>query len=180
MNFFKDTTVSTDNAIQDTYYPGLVSDADGIDLRIEMNRILYGTTFKKPLGHWVIARVFAGDEKSKYFNEFSKEGVGGPSHPYTDYLIRARRAPSRLTRSSIDGIKAGEITGHKFSYYLEYDVPLRDGDQIFELNVLDHTNKPTSYTFVEKYDIDRVHPYRLENGNVQYLQVVCKYNNVTY
>jgi len=180
MDFFIDPTSTTDEDIQNSYYPGLDSEADGIDLRIEMNRILYGSVLKKPLGHWVIARVFAGDVKSPYFNEYSKEGVMGPSHPFKDYLVRARRAPSRLTRSGLDPIKSAEISQHKFSYYFEWTVPLRDGDQIFEIENADHRTKPTNIILKEKYDIDRAYPYRLENGNVQYLQCVCKYNNITY
>jgi hypothetical protein len=46
MPFFKDTTTDVDSQIQNSYYPGLASEADGIDLRIELNRILYGSTFK--------------------------------------------------------------------------------------------------------------------------------------
>lgn len=179
MEFF-DTTVSTDNAIQNTYYPGLSSEADGIDLRIEMNRMLYGTTFKKPLGHWVIVRVFDSSSRSKYFNPYTKEGVGGPSHDFVDILVRARRAPVRMARNSTDESKAADITQHTYEYYFEYDVPVRDGDQIFELDVLDHTNKPTSYNLVEKYDVSRVHPYRLENGNVQYMKAISRYNGITY
>jgi len=182
MNFFKDTTVNTDSEIQNSFYPGLNSQADGIDLRIEMNRILYGTPFKKPLGEWVIIRVFDANIKSKYFNEYSKEGVMGPNHPFIDYLVRARRAPSRLTRSSLDTEKSVELANNKFSFYLEWFIPVADGDQIFELDWPDHSIKPTDDEIVllKKYDIDRVHPYRLENGNIQYLQAVCVLNHITY
>ena len=46
MDFFLDPTSLTDEDIQNSYYPGLESEADGIDLRIEMNRILYGSILK--------------------------------------------------------------------------------------------------------------------------------------
>lgn len=180
MDFFIDPTHVTDEDIQSTYYPGMISEADGIDLRIEMNRILYGTVFKKPLGHWVIARVFDGSTKSKYFNEYSKEGIMGPSHDFKDYLVKARRVPSRLSRSKLEDEKSGELTQHRLSYYFEWTVPLRDGDQIFEIQNYDSITKPTEIILTEKYDIDRVYPFRLENGKVQYIQAVCKYNMITY
>jgi len=182
MNFFIDDTVTTDSEIQNSYYPGLISDADGIDLRIEMNRILYGSFGKHPLGHWVIARVFSGKDKSVYFNEYSKEGVGGANHPFTDYLVRARRVPSRFTRSSIQGEKVAELAQHKYVYYFEWDVPLQDGDQILEMYLDDHTKKPdlTNMKYEYKFDVARVHKFRLENGNVQYIEVLCKENNITY
>jgi len=180
MDFFIDPTADTDQDIQNSYYDGLESEADGIDLRIEMNRILYGSVLKRPLGHWVIARVFDGAKKSKYFNEYSKEGIMGPSHPFKDYLVRARRVASRLTRGSVDGAKPADITQSKYQYYFEWTVPLRDGDQIFEIENADHKTKPTEIILKEKFDIDRVHAYRLENGNVQYITAVGKYNNITY
>ncbi len=180
MNFFKDTTVATDNAIQHTYYSGLSSEADGIDLRIEMNRLLYGTTFKKPKGHWVIVRHFSKTDHSKYYNKYTKEGILGPARNYTDTLVRTKREPTRLSSNSLDDVKAGIITQHQYEYYLEHTVDIKDGDQIYELSVLDHASKPSSYTFTEKYDVSRVHPYRLENGNVQYYKLVCDYNNITY
>ena len=180
MNFFTDNTSATDSQLQDTLYPDLLSEADGIDLRIEMNRILYGSTFKKPLGHWVIVRVFDTSTRSKYFNRYSKEGIMGPAHDYVDHLVRTRRVPDSFGRSNIDEEKIAAMVDNKYIYYLEYDVPIRDGDQIYELDILDHTTIPTTYNFAGKYDVDRMHPYRLENGNVQYLSVVCKYNNITY
>jgi len=180
MDFFIDTTSQTDAEIQDSYYSGLVSEADGIDLRIEMNRILYGSVLKRPLGHWVVARIFDTSAKSKYFNEYSKEGIMGPSHPFTDYVVRSRRVPASFKRGSIDGNKVADITQHKFTYYFEWTIPLKDGDQIYEIEYSDHRAKPTEIILKEKYDIQRAYPYRLENGNVQYMAAVAKFSNITY
>jgi len=180
MNFFKDRTTKVDDQIQSTFYPGMDSDADGIDLRIELNRILYGSYGKHPLGHWVIVRVFDRDNRSDYFNNYTKEGIMGPAHPYKDYLVKVRRVASRLTRNSTDELKPADIAGDKFSYYLEWTVPIKAGDQIFELNVKDHTNKPEDYKFVYKYDVSRIQEYRLENGNVQYIEAIGTYSAITY
>ena len=180
MNFFKDPTSTVDDNIRNTYYPDMSSDADGIDLRIEMNRILYGSQFKKPLGHWVVLRIFKNDTKSKYFNIYTKEGIMGPSHDYIDIVLRSRRVPVRINRTDLEDEKSGNINQLTYTYYFEWNIPITPGDQIYELNVKDHTTKPTEYSFVEKYDISQVHPFRLENGNIQYLEVIGKFNNITY
>ena len=178
MNWFNQTS-SVDSSIKNTVYPGMASEADGIDLRIEMNRILYGGPFSKPLGHWVVVRHFDRTKHSKYWNPISKEGIGGPPHPYIDILLRSRRiaAPRSNTESTA---KAGDIFSDKLIFYFEYDVSISSGDQIYELDTLDHTNKPTTYNFTDKFDVKRLHPYRLENGNVQYFAALSEYSNITY
>jgi hypothetical protein len=153
--------------------------ADGIDLRAEFHTIVYGSLTKKPLGHWVILRHFDREEKSSYWNPYSKEGVGGPPNTYTDTLLRTRRVPQ--PRSNTESVeKIGDIFNDQFIYYFEYTTIVKAGDQVYELDTADHTNTPTTYSFTEKYDIKRVHPYRMENGNTQYYAVICEYNTVTY
>ena len=178
MNWYKTQQQETDQFLNNSLYDGL-SEADGIDLRIEMNRCLYGDGQRSPLGHWVVVRHFDRSKQSKYFNKFSKEGVQGPSHPFTDHLVRARRVPFPRSIEE-DALKAGTIFSDEFIYYLEYTVPIRNGDQIYELDVDDHKFEPRNYDFNEKYDIKRLHPYRLENGNVQYYAALCEYDNITY
>ena len=153
--------------------------ADGIDLREEFNAMLYGSLTKKPLGHWVVIRHFNLDTKSKYWNEYSKEGIGGPAHTWNDVILRTRRVPQpRANTESME--KVGDTFSDQFIYYFEYDTVLQVGDQVFELDTQDHTNQPTTYSFTDKYDVKRVHPYRMEFGNTQYYAVICKYNAVTY
>jgi len=153
--------------------------ADGIDLRQEFHNIIYGNLTKRPLGHWVVIRHFNINEKSKYWNAYSKEGVGGPPNTYKDILIRTRRVPNPRTNTEVTE-KIGDIFSDQFVYYFEYTTVLQVGDQVFELDVQDHTNIPTIYNFTDKYDIKRVHPYRMENGNTQYYAVICEYNAITY
>lgn len=178
--FFKDETVAIDQAIQSSMYPGMESEADGIDLRIEMNRILYGSTFKRPLGHWVVVRVFDTSSKSKYFNVYSREGILGPAHNYTDHLVRARRVSTRKSANEMDVLKPNDLVNDGFTYYFEWTVPVNAGSQIYELDVKDHTHKPVTYKLVEKLDVVKTLPYRLENGNVQYIAAIAESDNVTY
>lgn len=177
MNWFKQVE-ETDEFIRESLYQ-TTSEADGIDLRIELNWLLHGNGVQKPKGHWVVVRHFDRSERSKYFNRHSKEGVGGPPHPYTDYLVRTRRMPYPRT-DTIDSLKVGDIFGDKFIYWFEYTVSIHAGDQVFELDVTDHKYQPTSYEFDEKYEIKRLHPYRLENGNVQYYAALCELDHIEY
>lgn len=179
MNWFRQQQV-TDAYVTSTVYPGLSqSEAEGIDLRLEMHYILYGNPWKKPLGHWVVWRTFDRTTHSEYWNEYSKEGVNGPAYPFTDTLLRSRRMPYPRTDTE-DSLKMGTVFDDKFIYWLEYTVPIKNGDQIYELDVTDHVNQPTSYNFSEKFDIKRIHPYRLENGNIQYYSALAELNNITY
>jgi len=156
-----------------------VTIADGIDLRKEFHYIIYGSLTKQPLGHWVVIRHFDLNTKSKYWNKYSKEGIGGPPNTWKDTILRTRRVPQpRVNTESVE--KIGDIFSDQFIYYFEYTTVLQVGDQVFELNINDHTNQPTTYTFTEKYDIKRVHPYRMENGNTQYYAAICEYNTITY
>lgn len=179
MQWFKRLNAS-DAYLSDTVYPGLgTSEAEGIDLRQEMNLILYGNPWRKPLGHWVVWRHFDRTRRSDYYNPYSKEGVNGPAHPFTDTLIRTRRMPYPRSDTE-DSLKMGSLFDDKFVYWVEYHVPIKNGDQIYELDVTDHKDMPTSYNFTEKYDIKRIHPYRLENGNIQYYSALVELNNITY
>jgi len=183
MNWFADSVITgIDSHINKTIYNNM-SNADGIDLRIEMNRILYGGINRKPLGHWVVIRKYDRSKNSESFNNFTKEGVGGPAHPYVDILLRSRRVPISVRSEQLAEIKAGAIVEDTFNYYFEYMVGPNIGDDIFEIQWDDHAIKPlntTDLTFIERYRIERVLPYRLENGNIQYYSTISKYNVVTY
>lgn len=178
MNWFQtENKINTEMSSQ--LYAGLPTEADGIDLRIEMNRILYGGPSSKPLGHWVVIRSYDRNKTTPFFNPVTKEGVGGPQHPFTDTLVRVRHMPAPR-KDTGKPVKAGDVYGDQATYFMEYNVDIKLGDQIYELNIADHKFKPTTFSFYEKYDVKRVQPYRLENGNVQFLTIVADYSNITY
>ncbi len=178
MGIYSDQVISVNAFIRESMYSS-ASEADGIDLRIEMNWLLYGDGVNKPKGHWVIVRHFDRTLQSKYWNKFSKEGVGGPPHPFTDILVRSRRMPYPRSDTS-DYNKSAVIFSDKFIYWFEYTVEIHAGDQVFELDTKDHKVQPVTYNFDEKYDIKRLHPYRLENGNVQYYAALCELDHIDY
>ena len=171
MDFFKPVDVQgIDSYINNTFYQGLSSQGEGIDLRIEMNHILYGNAQRKPKGHWVILRSYDLCSPSQFYNKQTKEGVGGPAYNYTDTILRTRRVPKGL---GVDPLKAGNALDDAYIYYFEYNVNIKRGDHIIELFWNDHSIKPTitNDIMTERYRVVSVHPYRLENGNVQYHSV---------
>jgi len=181
MNFFNDQATSADSWITNSVYGGSFSDAEGIDLRKEINAILYGGLGRKPKGHWVVYRRFDRTKVSQYWNPDTKEGVGGPAYEYTDELLKSRRMPAPRTETD-DRIKAGTVYQDEFVYWLEYTVAPKRGDYLYELNWDNHQYRPTTaqISFYEKLIIHRVHPYRLENGNIQYWAVLCRYDEIRY
>jgi hypothetical protein len=176
---------TVDNYINQNVYFGTMTQGEGIDLRVEMNWILYGrNTFpiRKPKGHWIVYRRFDRTQKSQYYSERTKEGVGGPAYVYTDSLLRTRRVPTDKAGLPIDGLKLGGDITDKYLYYFEYTVVPKVGDQIYEIQWADHAITPTlgNINYTDRYVIKRVHDYRLEDGNVQYYVVSAQYDEVNY
>lgn len=186
MDWSKSSVNTADTHITKTIYGGIITDSEGINLRQEMNWILYGKNtppVRKPKGHWVVYRRFDRSKKSKYYKSSTHEGVGGPAYKYTDELLKTRRVPLDEKGQPLDALEAGLAIGDRYAYYLEYTVVPKRGDQIFEINWSDHGIRPSNIdniTFNEKYVIKRTHPYRLEDGNIQYYIVSTKFDEITY
>ncbi|MCK9429433.1 MAG: hypothetical protein M0R17_05475 [Candidatus Omnitrophica bacterium] len=161
------------------------SSSEGIDLRQELNWILYGRSNppRSPKGHWVVYRRYDQCSKSEFYSTRTHEGVGGPAYNFTDVLLRTRRVPSRKRADMLTPTKLGADIGDTYNYYFEYTVNPKMGDHIIEIDWPDHSIKPTdilSLTFTCKYLIKRVHDYRLDNGNLQYYIISCDYDEVNY
>jgi len=176
-------TQNIDTFVSKTAYGNVPTQGEGIDLRIEMHNILYGSSnpYTLPKGHWIIYRRYNRSVKSANYSNRTHEGIGGPGYTYSDELIRVRRVPTDKSGLPLIETKAGFEIGDKYIYYMEYTVVPKIGDHIFELNLADHTNTPSApFSMKDKYIIKRVHDYRLENGNVQYFVVSCDYDEVRY
>lgn len=176
-------TSSTDNFLNTSLYGGL-GQGEGIDLRIELNRILYGSVGKRPKGHWVILRKFDMSTPSDNYNRYTHEGVGGPGHEYIDVILRTRRVPVSKRSDALEPIKAGVAIGDMYTYYFEYTVNPKIGYEILEPGPsFDHTTTSPNFTGITcqaKFTIKRVHPYRLENGNIQYWAAISEHDQVRF
>jgi len=173
---------NVDTFLGTSLYSGL-SQAEGIDLRIELHRILYGSVTTRPKGHWITYRRYDPSTPSDYFNKRTKEGVEGPAYAYTDTYLRTRRVPVRKNVDDLTQQKPGMDIGDTYVYYFEYTVKPKIGDDIFELDLEDHSITsltPCDYNFTDRYKIKRVHPYRLESARIEYWIVVAEYDEVNY
>lgn len=182
INFSFNNTSTIDTHLNNSLYSGL-SSAEGIDLRIELHRMLYGHVKAKPKGHWVAYRCYDPTTKSVYYNECTKEGVGGPAYAYSDRYVRTRQLPVSKRSDQLMEIKPGIDIEDSYVYYFEYNVIPKIGDDIFELSLDDHSiTSPIAcaYTFTERYKIKRVHPYRLEGARIEYWMVVAQFDEVNY
>jgi hypothetical protein len=181
MNFFVNTT-STDAALSSSLYPGLV-DVNGINLKEEFRRILYGYGSTLPKGNWIVYRRFDRTSFSQYYDPVTREGVGGPKYNATNEIFKVRKIPNPRTDTDLE-IKAGITISDKFVYYVESHIQPKLLDEIFEINLVDHSSNVApryeDVELIERYIIERVHPYRLENGVIQYWAVVCTFNNIKY
>ena len=176
-------TSSTDNYLNQNLYGGL-GQGEGIDLRIEVNRLLYGGVGKLPKGHWVVLRKFDTSSRSTNYNKYTHEGVAGPAHEYTDVVLRTRRVPVSKRSDALEPLKPGVAIGDMYTYYFEYTVNPKIGYEILEPGPsFNHATTSPSFTgvnFHEKFTIKRVHPYRLENGNIQYWAAVVEADQVRF
>jgi hypothetical protein len=183
MDFFQSADVQgVDTYINTNIYGGMATQGEGIDLRLETNYILYGNANRKPKGHWVILRQYDRCQPSAYYNKRTKEGVDGPAYAYTDVLLRSRRVPIAFKGMPLDPLKAGQAQEDRFIYYFEYTVKPKRGDHIIELSIEDHSTIPTvsQSIMAERYRIVASHPYRLENGNVQYYSAQAEIDETSY
>lgn len=181
MNWTADKTVSSVNrSINRSVYNNTLTQGDGIDLRIEMHNILYGTTVVPPRGHWICLRVYDRNKPTEFYNNITHEAVGGPPFEYIDKIIRTRRIPAHSLSDDLVGTKAGVLKADEYLYYIEWSERFKVGDDIYELTLDDHTNRPTNIMLYEKYKINRIIPNRMENGNIQYYTVIVKLDEIGY
>lgn len=180
MNWIQEIN-NTNAYLQTSIYGDINPSVEGIDLRQEMDWILNGGPNRIAKGHWIVYRRFNHCTESEYFNRRTKEGVGGPANTYTDIAIKTRRVPYRLASSQPEEIKAGQLIDARYTYYFEWDITPKRNDQIFELNIPGPAPASINISdvkFTEKYIIKNVHPFRLENGRIEYWSVATEYSEV--
>lgn len=66
-----------------------------IDLRENLNALIYGDRYTKPQGYWAVVRIFRKYQLSSFWHEASKSAVGGPKYEYDDHLVRLICMPTR-------------------------------------------------------------------------------------
>ena len=154
----------------------------GIDLRQELHDLLHGSHDIIPIGQWVIVRKYNLNEFSEFYNEVTKEGVGGPKYTYTDTLYKAYKWYGTTSPLNEQNTIIGQMDIPMITFLFEYDVAITENDEIYEIKIEYHNSKPTLENipkpYLSKFDIRSVNPYRLDNGRIEYIAARVVKENV--
>lgn len=154
-----------------------------IDLRQEFSDILVN---QEGAGRWIVVRHFL-ETKSAYYNEVTKEGIGGPDREYTDVLTESYSMPAII---AISPRAEGFHQEHQMLYeetidifYMFHDIVIEEGDEIFDLDYYEATRPIIVVTSDEaggnkvtmkmRYKVRKVEKYRFDGGRIEYLKVIA-------
>ena len=135
------------------------------------------------IGRWVLVRTFS-DVKSQYWNEITKEAVGGLAYEFTDILHETyHTSVSEVGRAGKEGILSldpGQFSMDTNVFYFFHDVVINENDHIYDLG-WEHKEKPTVvYKLSEedyvnkkvapksKYTVTKVIPKYGDHGRIEY------------
>lgn len=152
-----------------------------INVKEDINAMLYGDANTMSQGHWVLFRWFDVGIYSKYWDFKSEQAIGGPKWKYTDFPLKTtyQLLSSAGTQQGIMGSASpngvpGDIDNAIRLYILERCYRPKEGDIIIE-----YENCPiydSSDTFIEfarthkgiPYRITHTEDVRVDNNNSQY------------
>lgn len=129
-----------------------------MDLRKEFNQLIENEE-GKGIGYWVLLRHFT-NELSEFYDEITKEAIGGPKYKYNDHLIRVYSVESgygmAMAADGITRVEPGDIPTEARIYYLKYNPNLvpKQGDIIYELGWR-RKEKPVITFNVEEEDVSQ-------------------------
>lgn len=153
----------------------------GIDLRKWINDIL------SRYGHSIMVRKYDTTRRSQYWNELTKESIGGPAWVYTDHIVKARKysLTSGGTMSALEmTAPPGIISVEYVIYFLHWNSILpniRSTDEIYEFQWSGNT-QPTPDRVVcdVKYNIIESLDMLGDAGRNEYYKCICKQDVVGY
>lgn len=146
----------------------------GIDIRKEIENLFNGSSDIVPIGQWIIYRRFNLDSKSDYYNEITREGVGGPKYNYTDELILTYKWNSWVADPFAEvNTKPGNLDLPLVTFFFEHDINPKEQDEVYEFDWDDHhTIKPVlsqiPKPYKTRFDIKFVQTFRLDRGRIEF------------
>lgn len=123
------------------------------------------------IGQWVVLRHFDTSKKSSYWNEETKEAVGGPPYEYTDTLVLAAKQTAFQTSRPSAEVGITIMTQmsavlESYRYFLRSDVTIQENDEILDLGyvgqaapTVDYTGKGTGARITGRFKVKFVHEY---------------------
>ena len=150
-----------------------------VDLRYELESLFNGVD---KIGRWVVVRHYDKTQYSKYWNEVTKEAVGGPAYVYNDTIVETYSSPNyssiyTRTQAGIQQYEQAVIDLNTVQYYFRYNVVVDSDDEVYELDYygktepssIDYVNSGTGVSIIEKYKIKDVINYRCDDhGRIEY------------
>jgi len=134
-----------------------------INMRNELNALVYGDRRTVPQGFWAVLRIMRIGEYSQYWNAQSQEAIGGSKWNYDDFIVRCIDMPGGMAKRIRTNNEilpmAGSDDLHVKTFGIVYTPSLpRDpeiGDVIFEINKYSSIQRPRPPIRVtSKYDIE--------------------------
>ena len=161
-----------------------------IDLRQEL-RNLFETEFGG-IAKWVVVRHFT-NVHSQYWNEVTKESIGGPAYEYVDTVVESY-STTAITRvlhqvgTVVEEVGLLEQIYEK--YYFLYDIEIKENDEILDINyygkikpILVYTKEEENvslnkYSPKNRFKIKNIDRKRGDEGRVEYI-IAIVYKSIT-
>ena len=139
------------------------------------------------IGRWVIVRHFDRTKKSRYWNDQTKEPIGGPPYEYTDTVVLAAKQlafqPTRPATKA--GVTLMENTGavlENFRYFIPGDVTIQEDDEILGLSYIgpdkpevDYLGTGSGAKVIDRFKVKLANDYVVSNrGFVGYTLVIAE------
>ena len=125
-----------------------------INLRNEINALIYGDARTLPQARWIVLRIMRIGDYSQYWNPSTNEAVGGPKWNYDDFIIRAISRPgaslsmgaSRSLGTDKEDFLSGVDLTNKHVYAIAFSselprVPMI-GDVVYEIDKYASIERP--------------------------------------
>jgi len=162
-----------------------------MNIRNEFSSIM--TDFEG-IARWLVLRKFT-DQKSSYWNDVTKEAIGGPKYKYNDSLVEGYSVPvftsATKKREGVVVMSPGDLDITSEIFYFKYDVPVAVEDEIYDLD-WEHAEKPivvydkSDENLVDrkvcpkrKYSVKRVDPKRGDLGRIEFKKVFTVRDMIT-
>ena len=162
-----------------------------MDIRTEFSLIM--SEFEG-IARWVLLRKFT-NEKSNYWNDITKEAIGGPKYTYNDSLVEGYSVPTfNGTVKKREGVvvtSPGDLDITSEIFYFKYDVPIAVNDEIYDLDweyaespavVYDKNDEDLANGKVcpkRKYSVKRVDNKRGDLGRIEFKKVFTVRDMIT-
>jgi hypothetical protein len=159
------------------------------------------TDMYESISRWVVLRHFRVGEYSQYYNEITKEGVGGPAYKYDDYIIKGYSKPvntSRVVDSGLSRTPFDVVDNTYIEYYFDKNMStvrdnrvvntiLNHNDWVYEIDWIGENKPQIEYgdddtplvngsKILKKFSIKIVIPYKLNYGQPQFYAAICDFD----